>query len=79
LAALGALRAPEADGLVERVPDPDDRRSLLVGLTRRGRALVDRIVPSMKGVKNSGSGPGLRSALELIISASRWRTGSESI
>lgn len=28
-------------GLVDRVPDPDDRRSSLVALTERGRALVD--------------------------------------
>jgi len=28
-------------GLVERVLDPDDRRSSLVALTRRGRAVVD--------------------------------------
>jgi DNA-binding MarR family transcriptional regulator len=26
----------ERDGLVERVADPDDRRGLLVGLTRKG-------------------------------------------
>ena len=36
----------EGDGLVERVADPDDRRGLLVGLTRRGRALVGRVGPS---------------------------------
>ncbi len=29
------------DGLVERVPDPGDRRSSLVALTDRGRAVVD--------------------------------------
>jgi DNA-binding MarR family transcriptional regulator len=33
-------------GLVERVADPDDRRGLLVALTRRGRTLVARIGPS---------------------------------
>jgi DNA-binding MarR family transcriptional regulator len=36
----------ERDGLVERVADPDDRRGLLVGLTRKGRALVGRVGPS---------------------------------
>jgi MarR family len=36
----------ERDGLVERVADPDDRRGLLVGLTRKGRALVSRVGPS---------------------------------
>jgi DNA-binding MarR family transcriptional regulator len=35
----------ERAGLIERVPDPGDGRSLLVALTRRGLALVDRVVP----------------------------------
>jgi len=32
----------ERDGLVERVDDPRDRRGVLVGLTPRGRELIDR-------------------------------------
>jgi DNA-binding MarR family transcriptional regulator len=28
-------------GLIQRRPDPADRRGVLVGLTRRGRAVVD--------------------------------------
>jgi DNA-binding MarR family transcriptional regulator len=36
----------EREGLVERVADPDDRRGLLVGLTRKGRALVRRVGPT---------------------------------
>jgi DNA-binding MarR family transcriptional regulator len=36
----------EREGLVERVPDPDDRRGVLVSLTRRGRAVVERVGPS---------------------------------
>ena len=32
----------EVDGLVERVDDPRDRRGCLVGLTERGKELVDR-------------------------------------
>jgi DNA-binding MarR family transcriptional regulator len=39
------LHRLEQAGLVERIADPDDGRSLLVGLTRRGRALVDRVAP----------------------------------
>ncbi len=34
----------EAAGLVERRPDPGDRRGTLVRLTRRGKALIDRAV-----------------------------------
>jgi DNA-binding MarR family transcriptional regulator len=34
----------EEAGLVERRPDPSDRRGTLVGLTRRGRAVVDEAV-----------------------------------
>jgi DNA-binding MarR family transcriptional regulator len=36
----------EANGLVERIPDPADRRGLLVRLTRKGRGLVDRAGPT---------------------------------
>jgi DNA-binding MarR family transcriptional regulator len=34
----------EAAGLVERRPDPDDRRGTLVRLTRKGKVLIDRSV-----------------------------------
>ena len=34
----------EAAGLVERLPDPADRRSLLVGLTSHGLALIDEAI-----------------------------------
>ncbi len=36
------VRLCERDGLVERRPDPGDRRGTLVRLTRKGRAVVDR-------------------------------------
>jgi len=36
----------EQEGLVERIADPDDRRGLLVALTRKGRALIARVGPS---------------------------------
>ena len=32
-------------GLIERRPDPDDRRGILVKLTDRGRATVDTLLP----------------------------------
>jgi DNA-binding MarR family transcriptional regulator len=34
----------EEAGLIARRPDPADRRGLLIGLTRKGRGLVDRAV-----------------------------------
>ena len=36
----------ERAGLVRRVPDPQDGRGLLVELTRKGVALVDRVAPA---------------------------------
>ena len=38
------LRRLEAEGLVTRVPSPDDGRSLLVELSPAGLALVDRVL-----------------------------------
>lgn len=35
----------ESRGLVRRIPNPDDRRGLMVELTADGRRLVDRVVP----------------------------------
>jgi DNA-binding MarR family transcriptional regulator len=34
----------EAAGLIERRPDPSDRRGTLVRLTRRGKSVIDRAV-----------------------------------
>ena len=34
----------EAAGLIERRPDPNDRRGTLVRLTRRGKSVIDRAV-----------------------------------
>lgn len=39
------LHRLERQGLIRRVPDPDDARGMLVELTRKGRLLVDRIAP----------------------------------
>ena len=44
-AVTHTLRGLETAGLVERLPNPSDRRSLIVGLTGAGKALVERIVP----------------------------------
>jgi DNA-binding MarR family transcriptional regulator len=42
-AMTNRLQGLERDGLIRRVPDPDDGRGMLVELTPRGRALVDRV------------------------------------
>ena len=39
----------EALGYIERKPDPDDRRGIVVGLTRAGVDLVDRIIEDKIG------------------------------
>jgi DNA-binding MarR family transcriptional regulator len=39
------LHGLERQGFITRVPDSDDARRMLVELTRKGKALVDRIAP----------------------------------
>jgi DNA-binding MarR family transcriptional regulator len=41
--ATEVVDALEAKGLVERSPDPSDRRAILLGLTDRGRELSDEV------------------------------------
>jgi DNA-binding MarR family transcriptional regulator len=43
----------EDRGLVEREPDPDDRRGVLVELTEAGRTLVDKAIEARLGVANA--------------------------
>jgi len=42
-AMTNRLNGLERDGVIRRVPDPDDGRGLLVELTAKGRRLVDRV------------------------------------
>lgn len=44
-AVTNRLHRLEQDGLIRRVPDPTDRRGMLVELTAKGKQLVDRIAP----------------------------------
>src|SRR5712692_2539173 len=37
----------EGAGLVSRVPDPEDRRGILVGLTARGLEVVDEVIATV--------------------------------
>ena len=43
-AMTNRLDGLESAGLVRRLPDPDDRRGVLVELTDEGRALIDRVL-----------------------------------
>jgi DNA-binding MarR family transcriptional regulator len=43
-AVTNRLERLTAAGLVRRIPDPNDGRSLLVALTPKGRRLIDRVV-----------------------------------
>ncbi len=43
-----AISRMERDGLVERLPDPDDGRSWLLRLMPAGRALYARVVPMVQ-------------------------------
>ncbi len=42
---LGVIRRLAAKGLVERCPDPADRRRRPLRLTRKGRRLIERLIP----------------------------------
>ena len=37
----------EAAGLIDRLPDPTDRRGVLIGLSPAGRAVIDEAVPAI--------------------------------
>ena len=39
------VRALEAEGLIERAPDPSDARAVQITLTERGRDVADRAIP----------------------------------
>lgn len=44
----GTLDALEHNGWVRRVPNPDDRRSVLIEITDEGRAVTDRFLPGIR-------------------------------
>ena len=43
----------ERRGLVEREPDPDDRRRLLIMITQEGRAIVDQFLPEVVALQTA--------------------------
>jgi DNA-binding MarR family transcriptional regulator len=64
------LRRLEEAGLVERVPDPRDGRSLLVALTRKGHRLIDQAVEAHTANEHrllAPLGPGDREVLTDLL------------
>jgi DNA-binding MarR family transcriptional regulator len=60
----------EQAGLVERLPDPEDRRGILVELTGEGRELVDSAVDAHRGLSKrllGGLDPGEREELDRLL------------
>ena len=51
--ATTMVDALEGAGLVERRPDPDDRRSVLVALTKAGRDLLGRMAAARREIAES--------------------------
>jgi DNA-binding MarR family transcriptional regulator len=45
------VKAIEAAGFLDRAPDPDDRRAVLIGHTRRGRALLVAALEAMAEIE----------------------------
>ena len=49
----GTLDALEYNGWVRRVPNPDDRRSVLIDITDEGRAVADQFLPGIRTIEQS--------------------------
>jgi DNA-binding MarR family transcriptional regulator len=47
------LDVQERQGWVRRIPNPADRRSVLVEITDEGRAVADRMLPAIRAVEKS--------------------------
>lgn len=45
------LDALERRGWIGRIPNPDDRRSILIQITADGRAIADQVVPGIHGIE----------------------------
>jgi DNA-binding MarR family transcriptional regulator len=49
----GTLDALEYNGWVRRVPNPQDRRSVLVEITAKGQAVADQLLPGIRRVEQA--------------------------
>jgi DNA-binding MarR family transcriptional regulator len=48
----GTLDTLEHRGWARRLPNPEDRRSLLIEITDEGRAIVDRLLPGIRKIEH---------------------------
>ena len=72
----GLIDGLERDALVERLPDPNDRRASLVQLTARGRKFLEDFLPShFRGVAELMSGFDQRDRAELVRLVEKIREG----
>jgi DNA-binding MarR family transcriptional regulator len=67
----GRLDSLERLNLVTRVPEPSDRRSLQIRMTRRGISLVDRILPELLETQRSLFDFGESNAKQLLAQLKR--------
>lgn len=66
----GKLDRLEDQGLVERTPDPEDRRAIRLGMTEAGRAVIDEAFETSLRVYQSmieGLGPGDLKKLDALL------------
>jgi DNA-binding MarR family transcriptional regulator len=49
----GTLDALEYNGWVRRVPNPQDRRSVLVEITAKGQTVADQLLPGIRRVEQA--------------------------
>ncbi len=49
----GTLDALEYNGWVQRIPNPDDRRSVLIEITDEGKAIADRFLPGIRRLEKA--------------------------
>ena len=49
----GTLDALEYEGWVRRVPNPGDRRSVLIEITDEGKAVADRFLPGIRALEKA--------------------------
>jgi DNA-binding MarR family transcriptional regulator len=49
----GTLDALEHNGWARRIPNPDDRRSVLIEITDEGQAVADRFLPGIRRIERA--------------------------